>query len=93
MHQFFIFTADFDPWRTHRIISACRAFITEIDPHFDAEALYADHVRLGWHFILTTDEARQRLIVFFTGLTKKVAAERPYGDPAIQGQYDAIAAL
>ena len=67
--------------------------MTEVDPHFDAEALYADHVRLGWHFVLPTDEARQRLIVFFTGLTKKVAAKRPYGDPEIQGQHDASAAL
>ena len=72
---------------------AYRVFMTQIDPHFDAEALYVDYVRLGWHFSLATNEARQQLIVFFTALAKKVAAEREYGDPCVQGQHDALAAL
>ena len=64
-----------------------------IDPGFDAQALYVDHAKVGWTFTLTSEKARQRLENFYAGLTGKVAAERPWGDPCIQGQYDAAAAL
>lgn len=93
MHTLFLSTSVYDPWRTHRVFSACRAFTMRIDPGFDAQAQYLNHEKIGWTFILTSEEARQRLEYFHSGLTGKVAAERPYGDPCIQGGYDASAAL
>lgn len=93
MHSLFISTFAYDPWRTHRIFSACRAFTSVIDPDFDAQAQYLDFQRTGWTFTLTSEEARKRLEYFYAGLTGKVEAEHPYGDPCIQGQYDAAAAL
>ena len=43
----------------------CVSRFHDRDPHFHAETLYVNHVKLGWHFSLTTDAAWQRLIVFF----------------------------
>lgn len=86
MHEFFIFTADFSAWQQHRLFSACRTFASALDPAFAAEALYLEKTRVGWTFWLSTDEDRRRLAAFFSGLTGKVAAERPYGDPVIQGR-------
>ena len=89
MHTYFIFIPNLNPWRQHRVVSACRAFLDVLDPGFETEPLDLDGVRVGWFFHTTTEEARQRLIVFFTGLVGKVAEDRSFGNPAILDQYDA----
>lgn len=82
-----------DPWRIHRVFSAYPGFTIRIDPGLDARAVYVSYDGVGWILPLTSEGARQRLECFYAGLTGTVAAERPYGDPCIQGQYDAAAAL
>jgi hypothetical protein len=93
MYETFIFTADFNPWRAHRLFSACRAFAAALDSEFYAEALFEDQQRLGWTFWLTTEESRRRVATFFLGLAKRVATEPEFGDPVIQGGYDSAIAL
>ena len=85
MLTYFTFIPDLDPWRQHRVVSACQAFLNVLDPGFDVEPLDLDGFRVGWFFHTTTEEAHQRLIVFFTGLVGKVT----FGDPASPHQYDA----
>ena len=92
MHCYLIFTADLNPWRAQRVFLACQALVSILDPGFETEPLDLDGVRVGWFFHTSTEEARRRLIVFFTSLVGRVADEQPYLDPAILTRYDAAAA-
>ena len=93
MHPYFIFIPDLDPWRQQRVTAACQAFLTVVDPEFESRSLDLDGIHVGSFFYMSTDEARQRLIVFFTALVGRVGQEQADGDAFGQGRADATAAL
>lgn len=87
--------ATLDPWRSHRLFSACRAFTRHLDPDFTAKAIYDDERgRQGWSFLLATAEARDRLAAFHDQLHGEVLAEFPSRhDPVTVGDRDAASAI
>ena len=94
MHSLFLpIAAPLNSWTAHRLFSACRSFSAAIDTEYDAQAVYEDHQKVGYVFRLSSLEQRDRLATFFDRLVEQVLADSRYGDPVIQGQYDASAAL
>lgn len=86
--------AHLDPWRSHRMFSACRSFAQQIDPAMTAQAVYQDYERQGWTFYLTTVEARDQLAAFHDQLHPQVLAEEPTRyHPVEVGGHDAARAL
>ena len=86
--------AHLDPWRSHRLFSACRTFSQHVDSDASAQAVSVDHRRHGWTFSLSNTDARAQLALFYDRLHAKVLAEQPSrAHPVEVGGWDAAAAI